>query len=64
MSDEPDSGAGQLQDEILRLIEYHAKESDMSICEAFGVLKMVEIKLSQGAKPAHVGILTSAKNTT
>lgn len=42
MSDQP-SAPQMLQDEILRLINRYRQESDMTVCELMGVLKLVEI---------------------
>ena len=45
MPDETDSGAGQLQDEIIRAIQHYASEGNMSIAEAVGVLEIVKAEL-------------------
>ena len=38
----PDSAANQLRNSIMADIRRFAQESDVSVCEALGVLRMVE----------------------
>ncbi len=47
------AGPQQLRDELVSTIRRYAQESDVSVCEALGVLRIVEIEVINGIQQAN-----------